>query len=913
MNCSQFLQIQKRPWAVGAWLFSLAPVMAQTPSASQTNYPTVHIKDKPLEYRQFERVEITGSSIVRKEQTQVLPVISITRDELRRAGIKTVTEAIQSLPSMGNFAEAAQVEIVGGGYANAVIHGIPNGTLVLLNGRRLAPFGRQTMAGPERSGYDLNTLPLADVERIEVLTDGASSLYGTDAIAGVVNIILRNERKGVEIAVDQLQASNRGGQGLQTTLGWGMGTLAKDGYAFLVSAELGRRDALKSITRPESAPGLHFFSHRGESYAANGSWVLDTTAPATLLSPANGNRPRLWVNEQFQNGICPTGSVPTAGQSACRYNQYLNADIYPRQESKRLRARAEWMAFDQSTVFAELIYGQHVDESATRPWPAVSRAVSSDPNSPDYLLAQAYGLNPAGTTLRWRPDLPLLQAVRAQENASLAFGLKGQWQEWDYRLQAYRSQASASRIFETASYAGLSSMTTAHLLRPLDALNPLIFDLQTLRGNKVEMDRGQTTLDALEWRSSRPLFEIHGKDVALGVGLDARRESTNFLNVSGASTVQPSFKANRSVLAGYGELQIPFTPNWDFNTSLRHDQYSDVGGTTNGKLSTRWAITNRWAIRGSLGTGFRAPVVGQTHREGEGFPFAQTAFVNPCTPELAAMEQSLRTLAGVRGHCESTNMVVYSNGNPALKPEKSNQATLGLAFTPKVNLRLSVDYWRVDVTDKIRYVSDNAAVVGPLNPVYFRLDPTGKLALNLPMVNLGEVHKSGLDIEARWRQPTDWGRVQVMAQGTYMLRSEQRNQAQEAYTSDLGRYSNQSDTVVPRLRGQLMLSLNRSEWDTHFLFKYTSSYTDADVRALNLNTGQFENISGRKVEAFKTVDWMLQHHWSKQLTARLRISNLLNTRAPLSFSQTALQVYGANTIYSQLWGRVVELGLTAKF
>lgn len=769
------------------------------------------------------------------------------------------------------------------------------------------------MAGPERSGYDLNTIPMADVERIEILSDGASSLYGTDAIAGVVNIILRKERKGIEVGVDHLQASRRGGQGLQTTLGWGTGSLAKDGYAFLVSTELGRRDALKTVNRSEYAPGMHFFSHQGGSYAANGSWVLDTTAPATLHSPPDGNRPRLWVNEKFENGGCPVGSVPMAGQHACSYNQYLNADIYPQQESKRVHARAEWLAFDHSTVFAELIYGQHVDVSSTRSWPAVSRPVSSDPNSPDFRLARLYGLNPAQTSLRWRPEEPLLQAIRAQENASLAFGLKGQWHQWDYRLQGYRSQARASRSFETASYAGLSSLTSANLLSPLDSANTLTSDLRALRGNMVQMDRGETLLDALEWRSSRPLLEINGKDMALGLGLDTRRESTNFLNVSGANTVQPSFKADRSVLAGYGELQIPVTSSWDVNTSLRHDQYSDVGGTTNGKLSTRWAINRQWAIRGALGTGFRAPVVGQTHRAGDGFSFAQTAFANPCTPELIAMAQGLRTPAGVSGICEPTNMVVFSNGNPDLKPEKSRQANLGLAFTPKANFRLSVDYWRVDVTDKIRYVSDNAAVFGPLNSEHFRLDRAGKLALNLPMVNLGEVQKSGLDLEARWRQPTDWGRVQLLAQGTYMLRSQQRSQSQDSYTSDLGRYSIHSDTVVPRFRGQLMLSLNRSDWDTHLVWRYTTSYIDADVRALNLNTQQFETVRGRKVEAYNTMDWVLQHHWGRQFTGRLRISNVLNARAPLSFSQTALQVYGANTIYSQLWGRVVELGLTARF
>ena len=208
-----------------------------------------------LPYRQFDRVEITGSSIIRKEQTQALPVVSMTREELRRAGVKTVTEAIQSLPMMANFTDLAQTEIVGSGYTNAVLHGIPNATLVLINGRRLSPFGRQTIAGPERSGYDLNTLPLVDVERIEVLSDGASSLYGTDAIAGVVNIIMRSERKGLEIGVDHTQPRGNVGQGLLTSLGWGRGNMSRDGYSLLMAAEMFSREALPGASRPEYAQG----------------------------------------------------------------------------------------------------------------------------------------------------------------------------------------------------------------------------------------------------------------------------------------------------------------------------------------------------------------------------------------------------------------------------------------------------------------------------------------------------------------------------------------------------------------------------------------------------------------------------------------------------------------------------------
>lgn len=895
-------------------LLSLAaPSWAQPGRLSEedTHAAAVTVVAPVQPYRQFDRVEITGSSIVRKEQTQALPVLSMTADELRRAGIKTVTDAVQSLPMMSNFYEASQIESVGGGYANAVLHGISNGTLVLVNGRRLAPFGRQAIAGPERSGYDLNTLLLSDVERIEVLSDGASSLYGTDAIAGVVNIIMRNERKGLEISVDHLRPYGNAGKGVLTSLGWGQGNLSRDGYSLLLSAELSQRDALNGADRPVYAQGQYQFSHLGQRYAVDGSWVTERTAPGTLYMPASGTR----VNGLYQNGVCAGDSVPFLGQSACRYNQYAKSDIYPEQNSKRLRARAEFAVLGDASAFAELIFGQHSDLAASTRWTPLTQAVSNDQAAMDYRLAQANGLDPAQTLIRWRPDLPLLMTLRTQQNWSFALGLKGLWGDWDYRLQAYRSQAQAAKLFETVSYAGLGNLSNDWLLAPLNAANPLTATFQGLRGQYVDIDKGVTQLDAIEWRASRTLLEMDGKDLALGVGMDARRESTNYKvgDKADPSLVQPGFQASRSVWAGYTELQIPVTHTWDINTSLRHDRYSDVGETTNAKVSTRWAVTPQWALRGAVGSGFRAPTVGQVQAVGEGFPFALTAFANPCSPELVALAQALKTAQGAAGACEPSNMVAYGNGNPDLRPEKSFQTSLGLAFVPNPNTRLSVDYWRVDVTDTIRYASDTAAVQSPINPRYFRLDASGQLALYLPMVNLGEVRKSGLDLEVQWRQPTDWGRLQLLAQGTYVLQSQQRILSGQPYSSDLGQYNIDTDSVVPRLRGRLMVGLTRSDWDSHLIFNYTSGYVDADVAAVNLDTLKNEVVSGRKASSFTTLDWMWRYHLSPNVSARFGVTNLLNARAPLSFTQTAIQVYGFNTIYSQLWGRALQLGVTARF
>jgi hypothetical protein len=300
-------------------LLTLSPSLhAQT--LSSNTYPPVQVVDSPLEYRQFEKVEITGSSIVRKEQTQALPVQVITREDIRRTGLKTITEVVQALPIMGNFVETSQIGMVAGGYSSAGIHGMTTGTLVLVDGLRLAPFGRATMVGAERVSVDLSTLPLADIERIEVLTDGASSLYGTDAIAGVVNIILRKERKGFEITADYLRPGGGAGQGWVSSIGWGQGQLARDGYSLMVTAEVSKRQELLGKDRPYASAAQYEFETGGQRYTTRSNIFYSIfTSPAALRERApNANSAGRFVNPVLARmGAChsrdkrPASATPT--------------------------------------------------------------------------------------------------------------------------------------------------------------------------------------------------------------------------------------------------------------------------------------------------------------------------------------------------------------------------------------------------------------------------------------------------------------------------------------------------------------------------------------------------------------------------------------------------------------------------
>ena len=261
---------------VGCLAF-LGTTQAQTTPepAIGKEYPTVTVQDKPLEYRQFEKVEITGSSIIRKEQTLALPVQVITRDDIRRSGSNHIADVLHSVPGMSMVVNSAAMGSSIGGYTTASLRSLPAGTLLLLNGKRLSTYGRQTMVDVERPSVDINTIPLSAIEKIEILSDGASSLYGSDAIAGVINIITRSELKGMEIMAEKSASAQGGGSGEQVTLNAGTGNLRRDGFSLRLTAELQHRAALCGpvVLQPQDdflkaswrAGGIHCCDHLGQT------------------------------------------------------------------------------------------------------------------------------------------------------------------------------------------------------------------------------------------------------------------------------------------------------------------------------------------------------------------------------------------------------------------------------------------------------------------------------------------------------------------------------------------------------------------------------------------------------------------------------------------------------------------------
>lgn len=206
------------------------------------------VMDTTSEYRQFSRVEITGSSVINPRSREALPVRIMDRKEIERLGVDTVPELIQSLSSMHSYTEAGGTNISGqGGYRSAAIHGYEAGTLILINGRRAPSFAKQRPQ-VDRTAVDLSMVPLRAIERVEILTDGASSIYGSDAIAGVVNLITLQQAPGLSMSAEKLSTTGTG-DGRNMGISWGKGKLDQDGYAISMHLEKQQRDPVRMRDR----------------------------------------------------------------------------------------------------------------------------------------------------------------------------------------------------------------------------------------------------------------------------------------------------------------------------------------------------------------------------------------------------------------------------------------------------------------------------------------------------------------------------------------------------------------------------------------------------------------------------------------------------------------------------------------
>ncbi len=890
-----------------------------------------------------QKVEITGSSIKRINSETALPVQTLSRSDIEKSGATNIESLIAALPSMQGFSTANQtINGGGGGIQSASIHNIGSAyTLVLLNGHRLASYG----AG---SAVNLASIPISAVERVEILTDGASTLYGSDAIAGVVNFILRKNQTDAAFDFNYNQPQQSGGKSYSVGLSKGFGDFAKDGFNLLLSYSHDQQNMLNASERDFADTGVRKFSHNGKQYAT--FQLSDNSAPAIArLSFKDGRDPVLFSPNYLRDKSC--GANTFLVEMRCRYDFASTVQLLPESSRDSGFAALNYKLNPDTRLFAELVLSNFKQTGRYAP-PAQPLALPLD----SALFAKyvtpylgSLGINPndidsARMALRIA-DAGGRNTAYSTDARHFVIGADGSAFGFDYNTSFTHSESLRKRDFA----GGFLSKDKFYKIVESGAYDPFapagssksVLAPAVLHEN---WSNAKNTLNVLSLRGSREVWNLPGGPAQLGLGLDWSQQKYDYYATPigmGANALQPNYTdsplgdspgdlpigAKRRNWGSFAELAMPVSKQLDVTAALRYDDYSAVTNNANFdengnpitaatqgnkankltyKLSSAWRPLSNLLLRASYGTGFRMPdmddITAPVRHSGN------TSGTYAC-PVKAPDPRAVNCMG-------KTQYDVLSGGNRlsgenGLRPETSTQATLGARFEPGYGLSLGLDWWEVKMKDQIAQlpeaiVFNNPQTYNKLFSTFYEPGQGGNILVALlPKYNIASALYRGIDWDHSLKTATPWGALSMQWTGTYLLNSDSDVPGSPTIRS-VGRYD-ENNAVAFRVISKLTASLKTSDRYTHTLaLNYRSGYHDAPASVREVKAdgsfGDFVEVR-RDVSSYTTLDYQLKAQVLKNLSLSFGIKNLSNTKPPLSLKEGNGDQVGYDGRYADALGR----------
>lgn len=842
--------------------------------AAARNFPPVTVVNTALEYRQFEKVEITGSLITAVQAKDILPVLVVSRQDIERSGATDLPQLLQALPHMFNFQELGTMTGTrDGGPETAAIHGNAEGTLVLLNGQRLPAYGSQSIF-LDRTMVDINIVPLSAIERVEVLADGASSRYGSDAVAGVVNIITRASTSGLGIATEYTRPANGRGTGQMVNLSWGTGRLNSQAPKLQVHFSAEQQQALLAGDVPNARNSAIPFTIAGDTF-----WAVNDNSRSPYGWPANVYNTITQTTRHpslDRSGKCPANWYMTSGAPdsiGCWPNTQKQLTLYPAVHKTSLFIDSEMAINSFWRGFAQVVVGQQEQRSV-----------------PSEGIETSLDLGDGREALINTAPLGVLRQSYRNRQHHLVAGLRGEADGWDVRVSASTGQHRVTRVYTDGLPISMAAfrqvpVTLDELTQADGQFSPeLLAKYAPVKrmGDRV-LDDGETQLQSLSLAASRDWLETDHGPIATGLGWDWRQEKVDYL---APNPSRPSFSGERQNWSVYSEVQAPLSDEHDVSMALRHDQYSDFGGVQTGKLGWRWRPQKGLMLRSSVGTGFRAPTLSQ----------------------MQTISTEIYELTDLQ---TQQNLVVRNAGNPHLKPEQSLQAGLGFRWEPNPRWTVGADFWQLHIRNTFGvYSAQDVLDSQTLRDQYITTE-NGIAYLNLPNLNLGQSRRQGVDYDHQWREPTDWGRFRLTWRGTWNLQAQKQSVNQGPFESELGVYASNTERSTPRHQWALSASLEQSDWSLLAALHYRSGFVNPMSLSQNYIGGPRTELTTR-IPGYWTVDvgvqWRPDRHWT--LTANVR--NITN-RSPVLMHVASSYFEGVDTRFASYYGRTLKLKAEYKF
>ncbi len=791
----------------------------------------------------LDKVEVTGSRIRRVDVETSSPVFTIDRSSIESSGVATLGELLQEMPSIAGAATNPQVNNGGGTGASTVsLRGLGSErTLVLLNGRRIN-------SSPGISTVDVNSIPINMIERVEVLKDGASAIYGSDAIGGVVNFITRKDQAGTEVLFNA--GTSARGDGESQNIWMTMGMPANNGMV-LMGLNYDNQESISSGDRPFSKTPVALYNGEqisfGSSRVPNGYYQISRSAAEAggvdLTDPNCGSGDNIAVTRiegasgsSASDYRCFIGGGP--GNDTYNY-QTENLNVTP-QERFGAFLSGEWTLFNQLGPVSDLGFFSDVLINSTQSnFQIAPEPFDSRPPFANVVASADSVFNPFGediTDLRLR----MLRVGNRVESYTtnkfyVATGFKGTlFDDWFFDLNYIdgRDRMNSEAFGELftpftqdavgpsfrdengVAQCGTPDNVIAGCI-PADffrAYDPTVDNQAAAFGRLAPLvhDRYETTLKSFSFNVTGDLMYLPGGALGVAAGYERRSETSetvpDSVRVNGLISGNKSSPVSGAVTVDeiYAEAAVPLLNDMPLINSLelslgvRYSDYSTFGATTNGKIGLQWRPIQNVLVRSTYAEVFRAPTINDLY--GGQNDSAET-FSDPCNGVTSPVGQD----ANIDAACQNvvrdgsfqqgdSQLPATVGGNPNLQPEEGDALTMGVVWSAPFGhepLTVEVDAFSFDISSTIGEVGTDIRLQQCFdNGLFcdsFTRDNNGQVNYLLDVTdNVGRLKTQGADIGLRYDfGATEYGRFRWNIDSTWLYK--QNNERIEGDPSTLVR------------------------------------------------------------------------------------------------------------------------------
>ena len=873
-----------------------------------------------------QQVIVTGSNVRRTDSETPSPVQVLTAADIKNSGYTSVGDVLHNITAnnMGSLSQSAPSAFAAGG-SGVALRGLTVGaTLVLIDGHRMASYPMPDDG--ERDFVDISSIPIDAIERIEVLKDGASAVYGSDAIAGVVNVILKKSFTGLTMSAETGASSHGDGATQHASIMAGWGDLSKDGQNGYIAIEGRHANAILLKNRPYLARtdwtpyGGANLTQGTKSGASSGASSGAGSGTGYLLD-ANGNPTNYYpgctatqaaadqcgYSNPYQTLSPSTTNLDVMG----RYTKNLDGGWQANFQGSVLRSEAHQVGlFNNAAATGVGSGGNGGGVNLFHFGPGVAPTPAFPGSFPFVLTVPAtYPGNTTGGAAPLVDDFldigPLEQTTLSTSYRAVA-ELAGSIGEWDVNGSlGYTRVSTKASFYHYIDFPALQdALNSGSYL--VDGTNSAA-ELNTVAPGASSTSTNE--LSFLSVRGGRTLADLSGGPLGLSIGADFTHRQLkelfppSFVNGSQAIGIYSFAEGKQTVSAAYAELVAPVTKQLELDVAGRVDHYDTYGTSATPKAGFKFTPVQEFTLRGTFSKGFRAPNPAEIGNAGSTSGFVGNLYDPVYCPGGPINGGPIANLpAGMLNPCNIALQELQLSA-PHLKPEKSTSFTVGTIFEPNKTYSATLDYYHITIRDQIISVGqlgqlglNNAAELGT---TIYRDSSQNILYDTYPFINANTTTTSGVDLDVVGKYDLhEAGHLKAEVQVSYMLQYDLTAQGVTYHLAGThGPAFVSEDTGTPRTRGAFTLTWGKGPFEiagtvnyiSHFSVTDPSEQIDTCAEALS-SAFPDGNVPSKfcHVGSFTELNVVARYTWNEHLQLHGGVTNLLNKKAPYD-----LQTFGS--------------------